>query len=156
MVPLGSVALGSQYPVVTGQRVNFSCVGVVRGVWWFRTAADTGVISVGAWRGGVLVGSGSGVPSGFGWVYLPFGLPVSVSFGDSLVVGVFHPNGSYATAVNGFTGRSVVSSSGCMVSPVSTASLGNGLYNYSAGLVLPTLSYAGSEYYTGPDFFPTN
>ena len=41
-VPPSSIAIGSQYAVETAQRVNFFCAGTVNGVWWFRTAADTG------------------------------------------------------------------------------------------------------------------
>ncbi len=151
-VPPSSIAIGSAYAVETAQRVNFSCAGTVSGLWWYRTASDTGTNTVSMWRGGALLAEASGSPASTGWVFLQFASPVSVSSGDQVVVGVHHPNGAYAYTLNGFTNRSVVSSSGCMTAPATGSGAPNGLYSYTATALLPTLSYAATEYWISPDF----
>ncbi len=121
VIPPESIAIGSQYAVETAQRINFTCAGSVSGVWWYRTASDTGNNTVSAWRGSTLVAEKQGNPGATGWVYLAFDAPFGVTAGDQLMVGVHHPNGAYGFRSNGFTGRSVASATGCMTSPASTA-----------------------------------
>jgi Domain of unknown function (DUF4082) len=105
--------------------------------------------------GAATLSNGPAVPNatqGTGWVYLGFASPIPVVPGDRLVAGVHHPNGAYAYRLNGFSGRSVTSVSGCMTSPATTAGAGNGLYEYSRSPVRPTLTYDASEYFISPDF----
>ena len=121
VTPPDTIAIGSQYAVETAQRVNVTCAGTVTGVWWYRTASDTGTNTVTVWRGGTVVGSGVGNPGATGWVRLGLTSPLLVSPGDQLLVGVHHPNGAYGYRLNGFTNRSVNSASGCLVAPASAA-----------------------------------
>ena len=72
-----------------------------------------------------------------------------------LVVGVHHPNSSWAKTDNGLTGRSVTSASGCMTIPASGSGAGNGLYDYVATPTKPTLTYVNSEYWLSPQYEST-
>ena len=123
---------------------------MVNGIWWYRTASDTGVNTVTAWRGATVVGQASGDPGTTGWVHLQFVVPVPVTAGDQLLLGVHHPNGAYGHRVNGFTNRTVTS--GCLSSPAATAGQPNGYYRYTGVPALPNLSYADSEYFISPEF----
>ncbi len=153
ITPVSTIAIGSAYQVETTQRINFTCAGKVNGVWWYRTSSDTGTNTVTAWRGSVVLAqAAANSTTTNGWAYIAFTTPINVTIGDQIMIGVHHPNGAYGTRVNGFTSRSVASASGCIVSPASTASAKNGMYAYSTIPVLPTLSYADSEYYIGPEF----
>jgi hypothetical protein len=163
VVPPSSISIGSTYAVETAQRVDFTCSGVVHGIWWYRTVADSGTNTVNLWRGPtlaatakVVVGAVPGSVGSNSWEYLAFASPVPVSAGEQLLASVHHPNGAYGYRLNGFTGRSVTSASGCMRSPASTPSAKNGFYQYSPTPVRPTLSYADSEYFVSPDFEQTS
>ncbi len=123
VVPPNSLAIGPAYAVETAQRVSFSCAGTIRGVWWHRPAADTGTNTVSAWRGTTLVARATGNPNATGWVYIAFATPISVAINDSLLISVHRPNGAYSYRTQGFTNRTVTSTSGCMRSPASTAVL---------------------------------
>ena len=150
VVPPVTIAIGAQYAVQTAQRIDFTCSGFVNGIWWYRTAADTGVNTVTAWRGANVVGQAAGDPGTTGWVYLAFTVPGAVTSGDQLLLGVHHPNGAYGYRTNGFTSRSVTA--GCLTAPAATAAQPNGYYQYSVIPTRPALSYADTEYFISPDF----
>jgi hypothetical protein len=150
VTPPNTIAIGSSWAVETAQLINFTCNGTVNGVWWYRTAQDTGTNTVTAWRGTSVVAQASGTLATIGWAYLPFATPLPVAAGDQLLLGVHHPNGAYGYQTGGFTGRSV--SAGCLNAPATSGTLPNGLYTYTQTPTLPTLSYAASEYFISPDF----
>jgi hypothetical protein len=158
VVPPSSLSIGASYPVVTGQRVSFTCNGRVRGVWWYRTAQDTGLLTasvrVGSSSTIVATGSVQVAPgSGSGWVFVPLSQEVVVAAGSQMLTTVHHPNGAYGYRMNGFRNRAVSSVSGCMTSPASSAAVPNGLYKYaSSPSALPDLSYEQSEYFISPEF----
>ena len=139
-------------PVVTGQRVTFSCGGAASGIWWYRLAGDTGQVTVEAWKDGLRAANGSATyPAGVGWTYLPFAAPIAVLGGDELLFALFHPNGAYPYTTNGFTARTVVAPSRCLRAPASTPSRANGLFVNASRPELPTQSYRDNEYWLGPD-----
>jgi Domain of unknown function (DUF4082) len=152
VVPATTVTLGAAYPTETAQRFAIGCDGTIPGVWWYRTADDTGSNTVSVWRGTSLAGRGSGDPGTTGWSYLPLAGPVAVSSGETIVVSVHHPNGAFGTREHGFTARNVGSMTGCFASPAASAAAPNGLYSYLPTPGLATLSYLDSEYFVSPLF----
>jgi hypothetical protein len=159
--PPSTLALGPGYPVVTGQRINISCSGTIPGIWWYRTAADTGTLTASLWTtGGSLLATAAGDPAaGPGYRFIAFSSPVSVSAGTTVIASIWHPNGAYgydnteAGAGHGFDGRSVTSPSTCLTSPATSAPAPNGVYAWtSSTATFPSLTYASSEYFVSPGF----
>ena len=154
VVPPETTMLSPQYAIETAQRFAFAAAGTIPGVWWYRVGADTGVNTVTVWRAGTAVGEAAAdLGAATGWVYLALRTPVRVTAGDSLLVGVHHPNAAYGTRANGFTSRTLAQ--GPLTSPAAVAASPNGLYEYVAKPTLPTLSYLDSEYFISPDFVPS-
>ena len=151
-------SFGSGSAVTTGVRVNVACSGTLTGVWWYRSASDTGTINVGAWTtAGVSVASGASDPTaGGGWRYVPFTTPLSVTAGSSYIVGLHHPTGVYpytygTSSGTGFNARTLSSAHGCLVLPADS-SAHQGLYEYGASLAFPTQTYQASDYWLSPQW----
>lgn len=155
-LPTPGAFVASGLAATLGVRINVSCAGTIPGVWWYRSTADTGTISVGIWSAsGTLLGSGSGSPAaGPGWRYVALSTPVSVTSGQTVIAGRHSPSGAYGYAYNGFTSRSVVSPSGCLTAPASVAG-SNGVYDLNASLTFPSSNYLDSEYFVSPAFEST-
>lgn len=148
--PAEQVGPGSA--LLNAQRVNVSCSGIVRGMSWYRTAADTGTITGVVWRNNVEVARSTGTATSTGWNHLDFVIPLTVSAGEQLVVGVHHPSGGYGRTLGGLTGRSITSPSGCLTIPASTSGARNGLVSVGSVPALPFASDGDSEYFIAPDF----
>ncbi len=155
-MPPDSIALGRDLAVQTAQRVNVTCAGSISGVWWYRTRDDRDPVTIDVWRNNSRAATMTDASTTTGWSFAPLTTPLAVAAGDRLLIGVHHPSGAYAYTLDGFLNRSVSSASGCLVSPASTSSARNGLYDYSTTPKLPTLSYRSSEYWISPEFIPTD
>lgn len=155
--PPSTIAIGPSYAAMAGVRVDVTCTGTFPGVWWYRTADETGTMTVNVWTtSGTLLAteSSTSVAAGPGWRYLAFTNPPSVTAGTQYIVGSHKPNGAYPYSTNGFTGRSLTSPGSCLTIPASSGN--NSLYTYSSSATaFPTLSYADSEYFISPAFLET-
>jgi Domain of unknown function (DUF4082) len=148
--PAESVPAGAA--IVTAQRVNVTCAGSIRGISWFRTAAESGTATAVVWRNGQEVARTNSASPTAGWQSLDFVIPVSVAAGDQLIVGVHHPNGAHARTAGALASGGVRSPSGCLTIPPSNSSAKNGLLTLAASPVLPTSAAADAEYFIAPNF----
>ncbi len=153
VVPPELINVGPATPATTAQRVFIACNGFVHGIWWFRTAPETGNSTVVLWRGTNVAAVATGNPTGAGWVFLPFPAPLAVSANEFIFVGVHHPTGAFAQRTNGFTNRNVTNNA-CLDAPASALpNEPNGRFqlNPPSPTAFPVTIFQDSEYFISPD-----
>jgi hypothetical protein len=139
----GSVELGLKFQV--------TAAGVIEGVRFFKSAANTGshIGRVYGPNGAVLGSVTFQSETGSGWQYAAFASPVAVQPGNTYVVSYHAPNGHYAIDGWYFSGERV---SGSLRAPASGAVDGNGVYRYGEGGTMPTGTYSAANYWVDVRF----
>jgi hypothetical protein len=126
-----------------GVRFRASRDGVVRGVRFYKGAANTGV-HVGhlyAADGTELASATFGPETASGWQEVLFDTPVAVTAGTSYVATYLAPNGGYSVTSGGL-GAAVTN--GPLTAPADGTDGANGLYRYGGGF--PTAG-GGTNYW---------
>ena len=131
--------------VTVGLRFTSSADGLIRGLTYYRDAANTGTHIGKLWKDDrTELASVTFADSGTGWQTAMFSSPVAISAGSVYVASYYAPNGHYSANVGGFA-DTVVNT------PLSSAGSG-GVYFYGNGF--PNASYLGTNYYVDVLYTP--
>jgi hypothetical protein len=138
--------------VVLGVKFSSSIPGKVRGIRFYKSAANTGTHKVGLWTStGTLLSQATVTgETASGWQEANFATPVSIAANTIYVAAYLAPKGHYAATGNGFA--NAVSSSPLTAPANSTTP--NGLYVYSSSLIFPTSTYNATNYWVDVLFSP--
>ena len=137
---------GDGHVVELGVKFTPSTNGLIEGVRFYKSPANTGVHTGSLWSsGGQLLATATFTSEGAsGWQQVMFATPVSVAAGMTYVAS-YHTNvGHYAVSRGMFTSSF---SSGALMVPAS-----GGVYRYGGGF--PTQSYQDSNYWVDVLFQP--
>jgi hypothetical protein len=138
--------------VTLGVKFSSAVAGQIRGVRFFKSAANTGTHVVGLWTSsGTLLAQAvvsNETPSG--WQEANFATPVAIAANTTYVAGYLAPKGRYSATSHGFA-TAITSSP--LTSPASTTSP-NGLFSYGPSLVFPVSSYSATNYFVDVLFTP--
>jgi hypothetical protein len=139
--------------VVLGVKFSTAVGGVVRGVRFYKAAANTGPHEVGLWTSGgeLLARATSSGETTSGWQEVSFATPVPISPESLYVVAYLAPNGNYSATSNAFATSAVTNLP--LSSPATTTSP-NGLYEYTGSLAFPTNTYKATNYWVDVVFTP--
>jgi hypothetical protein len=131
--------------VELGVKFTVSSGGTITGLRYFKSAKDTGTHVGSLWTsaGSLLTSATFTNETQSGWQTVIFANPISVS-ANTTYVASYQSNGFYAVDSNYFGTDHV---SGLLTAPSSTASGGNGIYNYGVGNNFPNNSYNASNYW---------
>jgi Domain of unknown function (DUF4082)/Fibronectin type III domain/Bacterial Ig domain len=147
-----TVDVNDNGPVVLGVKFSSSTAGKVRGVRFYKAAANKGTHKVGIWTatGGLLAEATVTSETASGWQEVLFPTPVNIAANTVYVAAYLAPNGHYSANGQGFA-SAVVNSP--LTAPAS-GTTGNGLYAYSSTLVFPTSTYNATNYWVDVLFTP--
>jgi hypothetical protein len=139
----GSLELGVKFDVAVA--------GVIEGVRFYKSAANTGAHVGRLYRadGTVLASVTFASETAAGWQFAPFSTPIPVVPGELYVASYHAPSGHYAIDSWYFNADRVA---GPVRAPSSGAVNGNGVYAYGPGGTIPTNSYAAANYWVDVRF----
>lgn len=138
---------GDRDATTLGVKFTSSVNGYVKGLRYYRDAANTGTHVGKLWAGdGTELSSVTFEDSGTGWQQASFSSPVEVTAGTTYVAGYYAPNGHYSADVGAFSQPMV---------NTPLASVGSGsVYRYGSGF--PDQTFMGTNYYVDVLFTTTN
>ncbi len=143
-----TISVNDPNSVELGVAFSSTQAGTIAAIRFYKGPSNTGTHTAHLWTStGTLLASAtfSGETSS-GWQQANFTSPVAISAGVSYVAS-YHTPGNYPADANYFTApRSV--------GPLSAPSSGNGLYTYGTGVVFPSSTFSGSNYYVDVVFNP--
>jgi Domain of unknown function (DUF4082) len=139
-------------PVVVGLKFTSSVAGQIRGVRFYKAAANTGTHVVGLWTnsGTLLAQATATQETASGWQEVAFATPVPIAANTVYVAAYLAPKGHYSATTRGFT-TAVTNST--LTGPA-TGTTPNGVYIYSSSLVFPVSSFNASNYWVDVMFTP--
>ncbi|MET4290655.1 VCBS repeat-containing protein [Bradyrhizobium sp. LB8.2] len=127
--------------VNVGVRFTSSAAGTITAIKYYKSANDTGTHTGSLWSstGTLLATATFSNETSSGWQTVTFSSPVSIAAGTTYVAS-FHSNGHYADTPNDFT---TAQTNGPLTAPASN----NGVYTYGTGNLLPTSTFAATNYW---------
>jgi hypothetical protein len=140
-----TVDSGDTTPVELGVKFTAQSGGVIRGIRFYKSAANTGTHSGALWTatGTQLATVTFSNETASGWQYGLFSTPVSISAGTTYVAGYFDPVGHYSFQSFGFSSAL----SNPPLQAVANSVSANGVYAYAQQSTFPTSSYNASDYF---------
>jgi len=137
-------------PVELGVRFTPTVSGSITGVRFYKAATNTGTHTASLWTAsGSLLGTATFVgETASGWQQVTFASPVPVSANSTYIASYHAPAGHYSVDEYYFD---AAHSQPPLLAPASTASAGNGVYEYGAS-AFPNLTYRASNYWVDPLF----
>lgn len=143
----GTIDTGPDSPIETGVRFTADYNGYVKGVRFYKSAANTGVHIGNLWSSsGTLLASATFTgESASGWQQVLFATPIAVTANTTYVA-------SYHSTIGHYAGDDYFFISNAFNNPPlhalgTNASGSNGVYAYGATSVFPTSTYNGSNYW---------
>jgi Domain of unknown function (DUF4082)/Fibronectin type III domain/Bacterial Ig domain len=138
--------------VVLGLKFSSSIPGQIRGVRFYKSAANTGPHVVGLWdSGGTLLAQATVTSeTTSGWQEATFSSPVAIAANTTYVAAYLAPNGHYSATGEGFA---TAATSSPLTAPANGITP-NGVYTYSSSLVFPMSSYNATNYWVDVLFTP--
>jgi hypothetical protein len=140
------VDAGDSSSVNVGVKFTSDTAGVIRGLRFYKAAANTGTHVGSLWSsaGTLLAQATFTNESAFGWQTLTFSTPVSITASTTYVASYLAPNGHYPVTGAAF-------STGSAENPPLHASAdslgGNGVYAYGGTTAFPTNSFNATNYW---------
>jgi glucose/arabinose dehydrogenase len=149
------VDMGDDAPVELGLKFRAAVSGVVTGLRFYKSSANTGTHVGSLWSatGTRLASATFTGESASGWQRVTFGSPVSVTAGTLYVASYHCPNGHYSGQRYAFASQSLVRSS--LTAPSGPEVGGNGVFNYGAAGTFPVNAYQTTNYYVDVLFVPS-
>jgi hypothetical protein len=148
-----TVDSGDTSSVELGVKFVADADGLVTGVRFYKSAANTGVHLGSLWTlGGQRLAQATFTnETASGWQTATFSSPVAVTAGTVYVVSYFAPNGHYSSTVNGL-------SSDITNPPLHALAAGgnDGVFGYGASSTFPTNAYQSSNYWVDLLFAPAH
>ncbi|HVW45542.1 MAG TPA: DUF4082 domain-containing protein, partial [Solirubrobacterales bacterium] len=138
--------------VVVGMKFASSVAGQIRGIRFYKAAANTGTHVVGLWTsGGTLLAQATATEeTATGWQEVNFSSPVQIAANTVYIAAYLAPKGHYSATTRGFA--SAVTN-GTLTAPATTTTP-NGVYVYSSSLAFPVSSFNASNYWVDVMFTP--
>ena len=138
--------------IEVGVKFTSDVAGMVRGIRFYKSAANTGPHVVSLWTsfGSLLAQATAASETASGWQEVPFTSPVPIAANAIYVASYFAPNGHYSASSLGISG----SVDNPPLHAVSNATSSNGVYNYSSITSFPTSTYQATNYWVDVLFTP--
>jgi glucose/arabinose dehydrogenase/PKD repeat protein len=147
------VDAGPDAPVELGLKFRADVPGVVTGLRFYKSAANTGTHVGNLWSidGARLATATFTGETSSGWQQVTFSSPVVIAANTLYVASYFCPNGHYSGDVWDF---SAPTDAPPLQAPASSAVGGNGVYTYAGASVFPSNSYRATNYLVDVLFVP--
>ena len=143
----GTADAGDPGAVEVGVRFSPTVDGVIQGVRFYKSAANTGTHLGSLWTstGQLLATATFTGESASGWQQVTFTTPVAVTAGTTYVASYHAPNGHYS-ADGGFF-ASAAYSNPPLVASQSVGGAGNGVYRYGSASGFPSDTWGAANYW---------
>ena len=158
---------GDGHSVELGVKFTTETFGVITGIRYYKSAANTGAHSGSLWSssGQRLAAASFSGETESGWQQVTFSTPVDVFPGQTYVASYFTPTGHYAASSNYFytppaTGGNALNAPPLHALPANAPPNGatygslNGVFAYGSASTFPANSFSGSNYWVDPVFIP--
>jgi hypothetical protein len=141
---------GDPNPVVLGVKFKSDSFGMVKGIRFYKAAANTGTHIGSIWTSGgtKLAQVTFTAESGSGWQQADFSTPVIINANTTYVAAYYAPNGHYSYASPGFT----TAVDNPPLHALANSTSPNGVYAYDSSPSFPSSSFNASNYYVDVDF----
>jgi len=145
--------------VEVGVKFRSSVAGYVRGIRFYKGAANTGTHTGALWaRTGASTGTKLAQATfvgetASGWQTVLFATPVAVSANTTYVASYHAPNGRYSQDTSYFA--SAATTSGPLTALQDGTDGANGVYRYGSTVAYPNQSYSASNYWVDVVFSTT-
>ncbi|MBN6053683.1 DUF4082 domain-containing protein, partial [Nonomuraea sp. RK-328] len=141
--------------VTLGVKFRTSTSGVVQGIRFYKSSANTGTHIGSLWTaGGELLASATFTnESASGWQQVTFSSPVLITPGTTYIASYFTPTGRYGVNNNYFASDF---SNGPLTALAGVTSGGNGVYTYNATNAFPVSSFNNRNYWVDLVFVPSD
>jgi hypothetical protein len=138
--------------VVLGVKFSSTSAGKVRGIRFYKAAANKGTHVVGLWSstGTLLAQATVSGETASGWQEGNFASPVTIAASTTYVAGYLAPKGHYSANSQGFL---TATKSTPLTAPANSTTP-NGVYAYSGSLIFPTSSFNATNYWVDVLFTP--
>ena len=138
---------GDSGAVELGMKFRSDVAGVVTGVRFYKSAANTGTHSGHLWSSnGTLLGTAAfSNETATGWQQANFATPISIASNTTYLVSYYAPNGHYSSS-DGFFATSGVDNAP-LHALANGVDGGNGVYAYGGASTFPANSYNSSNYW---------
>lgn len=140
-------------PVEIGVKFRAAQNGLIRGIRFYKGAANTGQHVAHLWSstGALLATATFTNETASGWQQVIFASPVAIAANTTYVASYYAPNGGYAVTADYFT---TPRDNPPLHAPASSTSGGNGVYHYGVGGGFPTQTYRAGNYWVDVIFTP--
>ncbi|MDX1981258.1 MAG: DUF4082 domain-containing protein [Bryobacteraceae bacterium] len=140
-------------PLEVGVRFRSDQAGVIRGIRFYKSTANTGSHIGTLWTdsGTQLARATFVSESASGWQEVLFSNPVSISANTHYVASYYAPNGNYSASLQYFN---VNRGDGPLRAPADLAGAPNGLYRRAGSPTFPTDTYQAANYWVDVLFEP--
>jgi Domain of unknown function (DUF4082)/Bacterial Ig domain/Fibronectin type III domain len=144
-----------------GVKFTTSVPGVVTGIRFFKSAANTGTHIGNLWTaGGQLLGSATFTnETSSGWQQVTFSNPVAITPDTTYIASYFDPSGHYSSDVGYFYSPPPVGGHALDAPPLHAVpadpTTNNGVYVYTSSSTFPSTTYQGTNYYVDVSFTPS-
>jgi Domain of unknown function (DUF4082)/Fibronectin type III domain/Bacterial Ig domain len=148
----GQIDSGDGGSVVLGVKFTSETAGKIRGIRFYKAAANTGTHVVSLWSStGTLLGQATASgETASGWQEAAFASPVAIQANTTYVAGYLAPKGHYSD--NGPTLANAIVSA--PLRTIANSASPNGVYAYSSTTTFPTNTYQASNYWVDVLFVP--
>ncbi len=146
--------LGNDSPVELGLRFRADVSGVVTGVRFYKSAANTGTHVGSLWsQGGTRLAAATFTgETASGWQQVTFASPVPITAGATYVASYHCPNGHYSGERYAFATQGLTRWP--LTVPSSPSAGGNGVFGYGPAGTRPVNSYQSTNYFVDVLFVP--
>ncbi len=143
------------HSVELGVKFSSELAGVVTGIRFYKSSANTGTHVGSLWTaGGALLTSATFTSeTASGWQQVNFATPVAISANTTYVAGYLAPKGDYSDTASGFVSSGV---NNPPLHALANSSSVNGLYSYATTTTFPTSTFKATNYWVDVDFVPTS
>jgi N,N-dimethylformamidase beta subunit-like protein/uncharacterized protein DUF4082/fibronectin type III domain protein/Big-like domain-containing protein len=138
--------------VVLGVKFTSETVGEIRGIRFYKSAANKGSHVVSLWSGtGALLAQATATgETASGWQEVAFASPVPIAAKTTYIAGYLAPKGHYSATGQGLAGAT----NSPPLQAVATGTSPNGVYAYSSSSTFPTNTYNATNYWVDVLFTP--
>ncbi len=138
--------------VMLGVKFRSDTAGTIRGIRFYKAAANTGTHVVSLWSntGTLLAQATSSGESASGWQEVAFSSPVAIQANTTYVAAYLAPNGHYSASGGAFASPT----DSPPLHAIADSASGNGVYSYSSTTAFPGNSFNATNYWVDVLFTP--
>lgn len=140
--------------IAVGVKIRSTEPGIITAIRFYKGTGTTGTHTGQLYTGsGTLLSSATFTETSSGWQEVELPAPIYISQGVTYVASCHSASGDYGYTSSYFTTEA---GAGPIKGIMNGVDGGNGVYSYSATPVMPSLSYASSNYFVDVVFTPLN